>query len=232
MGILTDTDIRNVLCTDKAWSDKDKLHIYPFDEDCLTPVGYDIRVGESYASSMDAEVHSLDGNGELIVCPGDTIMVTTLENIGMPSNRSLAAFITSKVSKVSKGLSHISTNIDPDWKGNLLIAIHNPSRNTVKIKYGEPFCTINFITTESPSTKDCGFPEGRTDILLKKFASDAIEARKLARTRQHKIGIFKMLIIVCFGVGGYSIFQNSSGLIASVAMGVAIASYWPFSKKD
>ena len=126
MSLLTDTDLRRILCIQKEWPDKNKLHIFPFKEDCLTPVGYDARVGELYASSMSAKMSTL-GSGETItIRPGDTVLIETLEDVGMPMNRTISAFITSKVSKVSKGLSHISTNIDADWKGKLLIASVHP----------------------------------------------------------------------------------------------------------
>jgi deoxycytidine triphosphate deaminase len=149
VGLLTDTDLKKLIISDPNWLDKDKLHIFPYSEECLTPVGYDLRVGSQYASSIDAKLYSLNADNKVVIKPGDTVLITTLEDIGMPQNRKISAFITSKVSKVSKGLSHISTNIDPDWKGHLLIALHNPSRNIVSLDHGEAFCTVNFIENKS-----------------------------------------------------------------------------------
>ena len=77
MGLLTDTDLRKLIIADQNWSDKDKLHIFPYSEECLTPVGYDLRVGPQYASSVDAELYSLNSDDKVVIKPGDTVLITT-----------------------------------------------------------------------------------------------------------------------------------------------------------
>jgi deoxycytidine triphosphate deaminase len=237
MCLLTDTDLRELIFSEQNWSDKDKLHIFPYAEECLTPVGYDLRVGPQYASSIDAELYSLKPDDKVVIKPGDTVLITTREDIGMPQNRTISAFITSKVSKVSKGLSHISTNIDPDWKGHLLIALHNPSRNTVSLKYEEAFCTINFIENKTPSFKDCGKESGRSDILLQQFLKDVKESRKRAVAKYHKtytiVFFYKAVMIVVFALLGYHLLSVSPGFLpAMVALGVALSNFISFPKKD
>ena len=239
MSLLTDTDIRAKLSNDKHWQDRQsKLHIYPYSEECLTPVGYDLRVGEQYASSIDAEMYDLAADGEVQIRPGDVVLIRTMETIDMPEDLSLSAFITSKVSKVSKGLSHISTNVDPDWQGNLLIAIHNPSLNTIVLPYGEPFCTINFVQNVSASTKTSGKPPGRTDILLREFVDSLKKAKHKrdetqqlvkmkAKRRRRTVLIAKVLVVVGAAAAGFHFFQNSPGFIACTAIGVGLASLMP-----
>lgn len=234
MSLLTDTDLKLLICKEEDWSDKNKLHIYPYEDSCLTPVGYDVRVGSYYASSMDADRYNIPHDKPYVtIKPGDTILITTLENIGMPQNHTISAFITSKVSKVSKGLSHISTNIDPDWVGNLLIAIHNPSRNVVTLEYNEPFCTLNFIENKSPSTKGSEHPPGRIDVLLTQFTeaqkiSKMLEMNKTKREKRFNLLIKGSIILLC-GIIGYSVFNSTPGFIALVAMGVGLSSIikWP-----
>ncbi len=228
MSLLTDTDLRKILCKEKEWADKNTLHIFPFEEDSLTPVGYDVRVGKLYASSVSARMSTLADGETITIRPGDTILIETLEDIGMPMNRTISAFITSKVSKVSRGLSHISTNIDADWKGNLLIAMHNPSRNTISVGFGEALCTLNFIENKTPSTKDCGKEPGRSDILLKQFAETAKAVQKKAGNRRALLIAAKAAIIFAFGGTGYYFFKNGPGFIAMVGIGVGIANFFPW----
>jgi len=236
MCLLTDTDLTKLIISEKNWTDKDKLHIFPYNPECLTPVGYDVRVGQQYASSIDGELYELKPDDQVIIKPGDTVLITTLEDIGMPQNRTVSAFITSKVSKVSKGLSHISTNIDPDWKGQLLITLHNPSRNIVSLKYGEAFCTINFIENKTPSCKDCGKDPGRSDILLKQFLRDVKEAREKElstfRSAHRRILIYKIVIIAASGLLGYGIFRSTPGFIATSALGIALSNIISLPKKE
>jgi len=227
MSLFTDTDLRTAMCTDKEWSDKDRIHIFPYEEECLTPVGYDVRVGNQYASAIEAKLYRLAQNDKVVIKPQDTVLITTLENIEMPVSRKVSAFITSKVSKVSKGLSHISTNIDPDWRGNLLIAIHNPSTRTVSLNHGEAFCTLNFISNISPSTKDCGKEPGRSDVLIGGFVEDVKQSRdreeKQAKTRSIKNIILKAVLIIIPAAVGYYVFKSTPGFIAMTALGVGLA---------
>lgn len=51
MSFLTDTDLELILSDDRQEPDGGKLVLAPFDEACLTPVGYDLRVGHTYTSS-------------------------------------------------------------------------------------------------------------------------------------------------------------------------------------
>lgn len=235
MSLLTDTDLTDYICRQKDWLDKTKIHIYPYDEECLTPVGYDVRVGNQYASAIDALLYKLGTGDKVIIKSQDTVLINTLENVEMPTDRKVSAFITSKVSKVARGLSHISTNIDPDWRGNLLIAVHNPSNRTVELDHGESLCTLNFILNKSPSTKDCGKEPGRTDVLLQAFVKDVKEAReqeeKQAKAQHKKNVVLKAILIIVPSVAGYMIFQSTAGFIAMTALGVGLAGNISWTKR-
>ena len=218
--VLTDTDIRNILCPNENWENaEEKLKIYPFNEESLTPVGYDLRVGNTYTSTSQPGLCQLSQGNKIIIKPGDTALITTLEYIGMPQNFMTSALIVSKVSKVSRGLSHISTNIDPDWKGNLLIALHNHSMNKIELEYGESFCTIVFLENKSNSTKPCNKPDGRLDLYMQEWARKASLAKKRERI---KLLYPPIIILFSFGIG-YYFFGNNPGLIASVAIGTALS---------
>jgi len=217
--LLTDTDLASKICSDKNWKEDDKIHIYPFSEDSLTPVGYDLRVGKLYSSSTRGGPFRLEDNGQIAISPGETVLIATTEKIGMPKDRSISGLVTSKVSKVSKGLSHVSTTIDPDWNGPLLVAINNYSRNTIKLQVGEPFCTVIFFENKSPSTKSCGKVFGRLDILVDELSTAAQAARK----REFLWLLIPVCTILFFGGSGYIIFGDRPGFAAMVAVGIAVA---------
>ncbi|MHA1747186.1 MAG: dCTP deaminase [Promethearchaeota archaeon] len=219
MSLLTDTDLKEVICTDENWEDKNKTHIYPFTEACLTPVCYDLRIGNLYSSILKTGPFKLMEGDKIIIEPGDTVLITTLEKVGMAKNRMFSALILSKVSKVSNGLSHISTTIDPDWDGKLLIAVHNHSMNKVELNFGEPFCTVVFFENKSPSTKDCGKIPGRLDVFVNEWSNITQKARKKERLKSLiSPGIILLSLII-----GYFTFGNNPGFIATVAGGVALS---------
>jgi deoxycytidine triphosphate deaminase len=221
VSLLTDTDIRKILKIEQVESSEDSLTILPYLESSLTPVGYDLRIGKIISTSNKPGRKTIGEGDSFIISPGSTALITTLESIEMPKTRLISGLIESKVTKVAQGLSHISTTVDPDWKGNLLVAIHNHSNKKIELAYGEAFCTIIFIKNLSPSTMLCDKQPGREDIFLDKFDKEANEAEN-RRKFQEFLPIF---IIVITSAIGYYFFGNNTGFSASVAIGVAISQY-------
>jgi deoxycytidine triphosphate deaminase len=218
MSLLTDTDLENNICSNERWNEENKIHIYPYSEPCLTPVGYDLRVGNRYSSLLRG-YHDIDD--KISILPGDTVLIETLEKVGMPRNRSLSALVESMVSIVSKGLSHISTTIDADWNGPLLIAIHNFTKNIIELKKEQPFFTVVFFENKSPSTREWqrDADRGRADILLKNIAiSNEILRKHERRKGAIKISILIGILLLTLPIG-YYLFGNGPGIIALVALG-------------
>jgi deoxycytidine triphosphate deaminase len=221
VSLLTDTDIKKILVTESAESSEDSLVISPYSEDSLTPIGYDLRVGEEVATSDSSTRKKLSEKDSFVISPGTTALITTLENIEMPKTRVLSGLIESKVTKVAQGLSHISTTVDPDWKGNLLVVLHNHSNEKIKLTYGESFCTIVFIKNLSPSTKICNRQAGRMDVFIAKYDKETAKASKYKILKEISPPLIMLIVAIC----GYFIFGNSAGFSASVAIGTAISQY-------
>ena len=68
------------------------------------------------------------------VRPGDTVLIVSNEFVECPNY--MAGYVTSRVSNVFSGFGHISTTIDPGWKGAPLIALSNPTNKPLKIYVG------------------------------------------------------------------------------------------------
>lgn len=176
MSLLTDTSIKDLLTTDKdEWerneaTKKEKLLIANFDGESLTPVGYDLRVGSQYLKMYHRikDFAELEENGELIILPKEIVAIETEEFIGMPQNKMYSGILVSKVSLVEKGLSHISTSLDADWKGKLIITIVNLSNRKITLKRRQSFCTMILFKNESPATRECRkHPDTHITSLLK-----------------------------------------------------------------
>ena len=219
MGILTDTDLKNIVVENREVQHKDdKLLISPYSKKSITPVGYDLRIGNGYSSRKSGKYFELKENQELKIKSGDTILVRTLERIEMPKNRTISGLISSKVSIVTQGITHISTTIDADWKGNLLITISNVSNETVKLKYGQKFCTAVFITNISAPTIFSNHEESRNDIFFREWT----KKNRKAKLRNNLIGYSLLLLIPLSTYLGWKIFGNTEGMAAFVAAGVAV----------
>src|SRR5689334_23031209 len=119
--LLTDTDIKEVLSPSSTggfqesvnrgnWTDsQNKLLIYPFRDtngvdaknDLLTPIGYDLTIGDRYLSFRRKRKILLGPNESLTIAPGETVLILTEEYLGLPKNKSIGGLIHSKVSLVS-----------------------------------------------------------------------------------------------------------------------------------
>ena len=69
-------------------------------------------------------VFNVKKSGELLLYPGEFILVGSSKYV--ETSTRIGASLYSNVRNTDIGLSHISTMIDPSWKGKLQIGISNP----------------------------------------------------------------------------------------------------------
>lgn len=133
------------------------------------------------------------------IAPRDTALVLSKEYIQLPET--ICGNVVSRVSTVSNGLGHISTTIDPLWKGALLIAISNPSSEPKKLMIQDesstiPLATVTLHYLNTPvekKTADTEHLPARVDI-LEKYLYDVSETknrRKLIRNFFHNLLFIK-----------------------------------------
>ena len=118
MSILSDKELLERI-------DKGDLRIIPFDPECLNPAGYDL--------------HSLF---ELSIEPKQYALVATLERVELGLN--IMAYIHLRSSFVREGIIGSFAVVDPGFRGQLTLALHNNGKNTVKIRKSERIFQIVF----------------------------------------------------------------------------------------
>ena len=115
--------------------------------------------------------------------PRDTALVLSKEYLMLPAN--ICGNVFSRVSTVSSGLGHISTTIDPLWKGALLIAISNSSSEPIKLVLQDetaksiPLATVTLQylhTPVDPNKVQNDHLPARVDI-LEKYLYDVMETK-------------------------------------------------------
>ncbi|MGD1046739.1 MAG: hypothetical protein ABR936_15630 [Bacteroidota bacterium] len=222
MSLLTDSDLSKLI-SDKYETEprKEQITIYPYDKKLLTPVGYDLRIGNEYSISNIIGKGKLKENEEFCVKSGETVFIRILERIAMPKNRNISGIVVSKVSITAKGLINSTTTLDPDWKGNLLLVLHNHSQSNIKLKQGQPICTVMFLENKTPSTKPSEKYDERNDLLVELWN----EINSRAKRKKFFIKVSSPLIILLSFIIGLYCFGNAPGLVASVAIGVALSQF-------
>lgn len=127
--------------------------IEEFSSECLTPVGYDLRIGAAYSPGVHQEAIIGDGN-TVILKAGKMLQIICKEFVWLSSG--VSASIHSRGSFSAKGLVLNSTTIDPNWSGQMALALFNFSDEDIEISIGERFATIIFYFCNSP-TMDAPF---------------------------------------------------------------------------
>lgn len=192
--MLTDADISTILETRRNIPNDQSLVINPYEERCLTPVGYDLRVGDQYQLLHEGVLHRINEGQSVKIPPGETANIRTLEWLAMPKDGSVAGLICSRVLLVAKGASHVSTTVDPDWVGNLLISITNHSRAEIVIDFGERLCTLVLFANKTKSHKLSQHAPGRPDA-LNENASRIASSHRRERRKQYALQYAIWLIL-------------------------------------
>ncbi len=101
---------------------------------------YDLRVGNEYKGHKDANKTELRDGEEIRLDSGAAVIIETMEVVQFPKSR--FGHIVPKVGLLQNGISNTSSKIDPGYNGHLLVTVFNLGKKTVKLKKGEPFCTL------------------------------------------------------------------------------------------
>lgn len=129
-----------------------ELQIHNFEESALYPASYDARLGEEAITSSQRERINPSNKGLFTIPAGDFALVTTHERFELSANAAGHIGLRSHYSK--KGLSILSgPQIDPGFKGVLVVGLSNLSPRDVTIPYKERFCTLEFYKLVEPASE-------------------------------------------------------------------------------
>lgn len=143
--------------------------IESFNEECLKPASYHLRLGEGCRVEGE-DVNLSHENPTLTIPPHGLAIVSTLEKVSIPTF--LVARWNLKVKKVYYGLVWVgSLQVDPGYQGLLFCPLYNLSTQPVKLEYGETLFTIDFVRTtrydESNNDRPWTSAEGRPTTSFK-----------------------------------------------------------------
>jgi dCTP deaminase len=140
--MMTDLQIRAAL-------DSKQIQLEPFDPKQLQPASYDVRLGKwAFASSMKERL-DLSTKGLVIVEPGEFAVVESLEHIVLDTQT--AGQLGMRSVYAQRGLLLLSgPQIDPGFRGIIVVRVVNLSPKPVALPYEEPFLTVQFFRLSEP----------------------------------------------------------------------------------
>jgi len=163
--VLSDRSIKEGL-------EQGRIIIKPFDESCLQPASVDVRLdrklqvsrNQRYPSHIDTrenvesfnEVIDLEDDKPFFLLPGEFVLVSTLEDIGLPDD--LVARLEGKSSLGRIGLLVNSTAgyVDPGWRGHLTLEVTNVAKLPITLYYRMKIGQISFLKLTTPVDRPYG----------------------------------------------------------------------------
>lgn len=128
------------------------LNLTPFEVNSLQPASYDLRAGDFAFTSTTKQKVDLKQRGVVVIEPGEFIVVETLETVGLDSQTAGQLGLRSEYAR--KGLLMLSgPQIDPGFRGVLVVRLVNLAPTTVALPHKAPFLTAQFFRLSEPASK-------------------------------------------------------------------------------
>ena len=114
-----------------------KIKITPFETSCLNPAGYDLR-----------------SHNRLIIKPEQFGLTASLETVELGST--IVAFLHIRSSLAREGVIGSFAVVDPGFRGQLTLSLHNTGEKEIVINEKEPIVQIVFYKLGKPVGKGYG----------------------------------------------------------------------------
>ena len=113
--------------------------VEPFEERCLTPNGYDLRVAELLVPDVSPDVVR---EGKAVVPAGARFLVSTVERVSMPPD--VAGSLWLRSSYARRGVFGSFGKVEAGFEGTLTVGGLNASRSPLEVPIGDRFCQLVF----------------------------------------------------------------------------------------
>lgn len=141
-----------------------EIVLEPFDPTNLQPASYDIRVGPwAFVSSLKEKLN-LSQKGVLVIEPGEFAVLESRERVEL--DKQTAAQLGLRSEYAQRGLLMLSgPQIDPGFRGVLVVRLVNLAPKPIALPYESPFLTTQFFRLSNPVTEGYSGPrQGQTGI--------------------------------------------------------------------
>ena len=126
------------------------------EEKLINPNGIELRMGSSVRFLSTDEEMKIEPGCFLKVTPGDTVIITSLEELDFRRevvneifpDCSLMGLISPTTTMMREGISQVTTKIDPRFEGILNWGLRNGSHKDLILKYGEEIYKLTLFKLE------------------------------------------------------------------------------------
>ncbi|MCD6417065.1 MAG: hypothetical protein J7M08_10295 [Planctomycetes bacterium] len=149
---------------------ENELSIKPFNESLVEAASYDLSVGAQAITTKSKKIIDLEKGKILTLEGGDCGVVITNERLELGARCAARFGLRSKFSR--KGLmAAVGPQVDPGYRGKLVIALFNPTPSPITLTYKTPFLTAEFHLLEEPTDNPYNGPyQDREDLCAEDVA--------------------------------------------------------------
>lgn len=143
--MLSNNDIKRELIKSK------NLAIHPLKVENIKGSSINLTASKYAWNLKDNNSAYFKRDNVIVIPPNETVSIYTEEGIWV--SRRIGGTYHPRVSLVAKGLSNISTTLDPQWYGLSLVTVTNQSSDKVEIPVGQAFVSVMLYYLKTPATK-------------------------------------------------------------------------------
>jgi len=162
--VLSDIDIKREV-------QKKHIFISPFDSSCVQPASYDLKLGNEFRVFNNLNKPYLDiknyddsfmelvrvkGETPLIIHPGEFVLGTTIETVGIPNDLIGRLEGKSSLGRIGIIIHATAGFVDPGFRGNLTLEMTNVANIPITLYPGMKIGQISFMRLETPTEKPYG----------------------------------------------------------------------------
>lgn len=136
----------------RAGVESGEIILDPFEPNGVEPASYDIRVGNWAFVSSSKEKINLSQKGVVVIEPGEFAVLESRERVGLDKQTAGQLGLSSEFAR--RGLLMLSgPQIDPGFRGILVVRLINLAPRPVALVHEAPFLTVQFFRLNHPVSK-------------------------------------------------------------------------------
>jgi len=169
--MMTDHEIRSAI-------EKREIVLDPFDASKIEPASYDARVGMWAFASSFREKLNLSEKGMLVIEAGEFAVLECRERIELDNRTAAQLGLRSEYAR--RGLLMLSgPQIDPGFRGALVVRVINLAPKPIALPYEAPFLTLQFFRLSTPVSKPYSGPQQGQSGIGSRDIQELVEAEGL-----------------------------------------------------
>jgi dCTP deaminase len=207
MRLLVDEELVALIRDEKAVESVPQPRDWYAADSPVQPASLDLHVGEIFIPGKRSSALGGHSNPEndIVLRTGHTVVVTTLENLRLPSDVSGIGFPPSHVSELGLLMTNPG-HVDPGYAGRMRFAVINVGKADFPLRQGDPIVTLLLFRTDRSPREDwkrrnpLSKPTRPSQSRINRLSRDFVDIESRTRKLIFQTALFASAISAILGV--------------------------------